>query len=184
MNHFTSKPTLAAIAFSAALVCSTSDARAEIRRGILYDLLHPGQVCGPSCSDSSCPGVSGWVEDQLEVEKMRIRESLRIHRMEFYLHNQDHKKLLHPECSPFQDCYWGVYPTCWRQFPGRPHCPGPVSDPTYYDSDYYGPDPGGISPGIPDGAAGPAVPAPEALEFAPPGPESARPAPAAAPYFE
>ena len=123
MNRTTSKVILPAMAFATMLACTLREGQAEVRRGILFDIFHYGRGCDPS---GDCPPIRrmhGWLDGEMAAEKARIREEVRVHRLHHYLHNQDHKKLLHPECSPYHDCYWGIYPTCWRQFPGRQLCP-------------------------------------------------------------
>ncbi len=152
MNRLTSKLTLAAITFTVVSVSSIREAPAEVRRGLLYDMFHFGsrydssggrcdshEGCSPSgCSPSGCSlshRLEGWIGSQLAAEKWRIREDVRFYRFHFYLQKQDKKKLLHQECPPFQDCYWGYYPTCWREFPREPYCTnGPPDGP---DSMYY-----------------------------------------------
>jgi len=127
MNNSTSRLTLVSFAFSIVVGCALSEGRADVRRGILYDILHFGRGGDPS------RGLEVWLGNELEGEKVRIKEDVRFYRMHLYLHNLDHKKLLHPECSPYHDCYLGTYPTCWRPFPGQQYCPTPVSDPVNYE---------------------------------------------------
>lgn len=185
MNHVSFRPLVVSLGVFAAFAGSVRPVQGDIRRGLLYDLLHPGPVCDPACGSCPSPGCpQGWIEGQLEAEKMRIREHLRVQRMQFYLHNQDHKKLLHPECSPFQDCYWGYYPTCWRQFPGRPHCPPPPGDPLYYESELHGVPDGGFDSGVLNLGPGQPDEMEESLDFAPPQPGGAQPAPVPPSYLE
>ncbi len=195
MTRSTIKLTLVVMAFSAVGACSLSEVQAEVRRGLLYDIFHFGRVsapgtgcdpttgCGPGAACDPCTsyapshGLEGWLGSQLEAEKWRVREDVRFYRMHFFLQNQDKKKLLHRECNPFQDCYWGYYPTCWRSFPRGPQystgpLPGPESMPyetdqypDEWDADLYEPGPDGPAPEL------------EILEPSPVPPKTRRPTP-------
>ncbi len=198
MNRIASKLILTVIAFSAVSACSHREAHAGVRRGLLYDMFHSGSRC--DSADGSCEGYSpsqsleAWIGGQLESEKWRIREDIRFHHLHFYLHRQDKKKLLHRECPPFQDCYWGYYPTSWRVFPREPHCancPPAGPDTMYYDD--AGPLDAPLDDWDPEiDVPAPAAPrsGPEFSDSPPPLPEAALPAgevppePAPAPYVE
>ncbi len=208
MNRFTTKMTLAAMAVSAVLVCSFSGAQAGVRRGLLYDMFHfggghgAGETCDSCGANGTCEGcapscrLEAWIGSQIEAEKWRIREDVRFHHMHFYLHRQDKKKLLHPECPPFNDCYWGYYPTCWRVFPREPHCmncPPAGGDSMYYED--AGPMNAPFEDWDPetDVPPGPADPHPdsESSDFPPPSlsetapmSDEVPPEPAPAPYVE
>ncbi len=198
MNRFSTKLTFAAIAIAAVWIYSSREAQAGIRRGLLYDMFHYGSrsdSCdGNGAGYSPSQSLEAWIGGQLEGEKWRIREDVRFHHMHFYLHNQDKKKLLHPECSPFDDCYWGYYPTCWRVFPREPHCtncPPDGPDSMYYDDagpldppfddwdpEIYAPSP--ADPRSDSESSGSLPPLPDTAPLS----EEAPPEPAPAPYVE
>lgn len=133
MMKLSFRPGILTLALAAIWTSSLNSVQADVRRGILYDIWYFGRSPDPACGHSPCNGLEGWLGMEMEAEKARIREDLRYHRMHLFLHNLDHKKLLHPECNPSHECYWGIYPTCWRQFPGRQCCPMPMTDVTIYD---------------------------------------------------